>query len=88
MKGALSLVELLHQATGGKRSELRPIVAAMGNPATISKCALHKFKEVKTPLGSLWKCVNCGRMLTRAQLDAYEQGLAHGRANASGGGRF
>jgi ribosomal protein L37AE/L43A len=49
-------------------------------------CALHQLK----PTGEKhkqWRCESCGWEPEAGQTIAYEQGLQHGRAHATGGGR-
>lgn len=88
MKGAISLVELLHEVSGRPRAQLRAALAkTLGADSARARCPLHHLTLTKSPLGSVWKCTSCGWVPTELQLVAYEQGLAHGRANQSGGGR-
>ena len=49
-------------------------------------CALHKLN----PTGEIpkrWRCESCGWEPEAGQVLAYEQGLQHGRAHGTGGGR-
>jgi len=88
MKGAVSLVELLHEVSGRPRAQLRDALAkAVRSAGNRARCPLHKFELTKTPLGTVWKCISCGWLPTQLERLAYEQGLAHGQTSAGGGAK-
>jgi hypothetical protein len=73
--------------TGMSRDEARARFEAIkAQHARTQACLLHEL----VPTGEQshrYRCTACGWEPEAGQLLAYEQGLKHGRAHASGGGR-
>jgi ribosomal protein L37AE/L43A len=82
--GGITLVDVMHEVTGKPRRELKRIIFK----AVRERCPLHTFEQVRFDGELVWQCSACKWKPTRGQLEAYEQGLTHGRKYASGGGRI
>lgn len=79
-----SLAEVLFELPGGPSTlaEADQIVEqAQARLRARQECTLHVFS------GNFNRCEHCGWKPLHIEVTAYEQGLAHGRKNPTGGGR-
>lgn len=57
MSRPVTLVDILHEATGEPRAKLVNIVR---QAIAIRKCPQHKLERETTETGACWKCKHCG----------------------------
>lgn len=50
-------------------------------------CSLHELELIEEKPFPKYRCKHCSWVPQPGELARYEQGLAHGRANTTGGGR-
>jgi ribosomal protein L37AE/L43A len=63
MSRPVTLVDILHEATGEPRAKLVNIVR---QAIAIRKCPQHKLERQSTETGTCWKCKHCGLTFRKA----------------------
>jgi hypothetical protein len=82
-------VAVLSALSGQPRAEvLEMLERVKAQSAKTKACLLHQLDPIEgAKLSPTHRCRNCGWEPRAGELALYEQGLAHGRAHATGGGR-
>jgi ribosomal protein L37AE/L43A len=85
--GTYDGVGMLGALSGQSREEVTKAFEAIREQhKRAAACSLHELKQTGERRKQ-WRCSSCGWEPEAGHAIAYEQGLQHGRAHATGGGR-
>ncbi len=83
----INLVPLLAKLSGRTEEEMLATWAGIkAQSERTAACQLHELDLVELTPFPKYRCRRCMWVPQPGELARYEQGLAHGRANATGGG--
>lgn len=84
----IDAVPILAKLSGQTEEELLARVQSIREQMKrTDACGLHELDLVEEKPMPKWRCKSCGWVPLPGEVARYEQGLAHGRAHATGGGR-
>jgi hypothetical protein len=81
-------LKLLSEISGVPTTEIREMWEQTKEQSKrTAACSLHELELQSAKPFPKYRCKNCSWIPQPAELVRYEQGLAHGRAHATGGGK-